>query len=253
MTQELYREIQQTSRTSSGSFWCVTQSFLKCISDFLTCTKEDFITAWCSRCEKNELRMMAYHCTRARSAGPFLKRGIVPISKDIFEDFLTESFAAFPSFQLAENDKNSIMQAHMDDGLSAVRLNEQHTGPYFFLSCSRAKERDNDYLENGPEVWWCCIDTILQYCNAKGIYIPCTDRDLWRKVIAKNLKPLIIKCNIPFSILSNQEYLTHVILISFFNYIDPDPDSSVDFYKKFCVSLDGKALDPKHLISFYIW
>jgi hypothetical protein len=249
----LYSEMQQAGRTSSGSFWHVTQSFLNCISDFLTCTKEEFIKAWCSRCEENELRMIAYHCTRARCKESFLSRGILPIGKDIFEDFLTESFAAFPSFQLSENDKNSIVQAMMDDWLSAIRLTEQHAGPYFFLSCSRAKELDNDYLENGPEVWWCCIDAILRYCNAKGIQAPCTDRNLWRKVDAKNLNPFIIKCSIPFSVSFSQEYLTYVILISFFNYIDPDPDSSVDFCKEFCVRLDGKALDPKHIISFDIW
>ncbi len=181
----------------------------------------------------------------------------MPIGRDIFEDFLTQSLAAFSSFQLSENDKNSIMQAMMDemmdDWLSAVRLTKQHAGPYFFLSYSRAKELDNDYLQNGPEIWWCCIDAILRYCVAKGIHAPCTDRNLWRKVIAKNLKPFIIKCSIPFSMSLSQEYLTYVILISFFNYIDPDPGSSEDFFKEFCVRLDGKALDPKHIISFDIW
>jgi hypothetical protein len=177
----------------------------------------------------------------------------VPIAKDIFEDFLTESFAAFPSFQLSENDKNLIVQALMNDWLSAVRLKKQRAGPYFFLSSRGAKCPNNDYLDHGPEIWWNCIDAILRYCSAKGIYLPCTDRNHWREVIAKNLKPFIIKCSIPFPILSNQEYLTHVILVSFFNYIDPDPDSSVDFCKECCVRLDGKALDPKHIISFDIW
>lgn len=247
-----YSEMLKADKASSGCFWQITQSFLDCISDFLTCTKEKFIRTWCSRCKDNGLLMMAYHCTRAHSADPFWERGILPLDKDMIKDFLEESLTAFPSFQPAPNDKISILCELMKEELSAVRLKQQHSGPYFFLSRNRAKEHDNDYLENGPEVWWSCIDAILRYCNANGIQLPCTNRSIWRKIIATNLRPFIIHCGIPFSMLSNPGYLTHVILTSFFNYIDPDPDSP-EFCNDFCVCLDGKVLDPKHIIRIDAW
>lgn len=191
---------------------------------------------------------MAYHCTRAFSCDSFHKKGLLPLGEETLEEFLRQSYIAFPSLRISDRDKELIMQEIVNDLVSTIRLKDQQAGPHFFLSYLRAKAEDNNYLNHGPEIWWSCVDILLSYCAQKNITVPCTDRNQWIKALALNSTPFIICCKLSFSFLSARESLAFIILVSFFNYIDPDPDSDEDSLCEYTVRLYGKALDAQYIV-----
>ncbi len=246
---ELYNKIRQDGKITSPSFWHETAHLLNCVSGFLSCTKDEFMGEWNTRCENNDLHIMAYHCTRAFSSDSFLKKGLLPLSEETLEEFLRQSYIAFPSLRISDNDMELIMREIVNEPVLKIRLKDKQAGPHFFLSYLRAKEEDNNYLNHGPENWWSCVDILLSYCAQKKITLPCTDRAQWIKALALNSTPFILVCILPFSLISARESLAFIILVSFFNYIDPDPDSNENSLCEYTVRLYGKALNAQYIVK----
>ena len=56
------------------------------------------------------------------------------------------------------------------------------------------------------------LDVLIKYCQDRKIALPWSDRNEFRKLIAEKLRPLIIHCAIPFSILPVGNYYIFLVL-----------------------------------------
>ena len=152
---------------------------------------------------------------------------------------------AFPVFSLLQRQKEEIIQLIENDSTWKYRSGKG-SGPYFFLSYRNASEPDNFFHASGTEIWWLFCDILIKYCKAKQIAMPWSGRNECRKFIAGKLKPLIIHCAIPFSILPVDNYYIFCMLRAFFLFIDPDDDSA-NLFEGYSLDLCGSSLDPKYI------
>jgi hypothetical protein len=238
----IYFSLKASGITDTGDFWHVTESLLENIAHSLCITYEDFIREFKDRCNNLDLRIMAYHCTRSRRPQDYLKHGILPLSEKVLCAFLSESSVAFPTFSLSEEDKESIIGRVIQTDAWNYR-GGTGAGPYFFLSYQEAKDQNNDFLRSGSEIWWVCVDNLIQYCSENYIRLPTTNRDEWREKIRQNMKAVIIHCLIPYSFLSKEPYYAFCMFRSFFNNLDPEDDS----VETGSIDLRGKSLDPQYI------
>lgn len=192
----------------------------------------------------SNLNLVAYHCTRSSNPQQYLEHGIQPLGEKVLRDFLSESNAAFPSFCLPEDDKRRIISKIMATHAWEYRLGSGG-GPYFFLSYKATKNEKNHFIESGPEIWWVCVDNLLEYCRDNNINLPSLDRSKWIQKLSENSTPLIIHCLIPYAILPEHHYCSFAMLRSYFNILDPEDD----FIESGSLDLKGKPLDSKYILK----
>lgn len=159
--------------------------------------------------------------------------------------FFSELADAFPAFSLSDEDKNRVILSITQTDTWIFRQTVAGIGPNFFLSYQEAKKQDHDFLRNGSEIWWTCVDRLLQYCSENNIAAPTADRNELRTQISQNTIPLVIFCLIPFSLLSEDPYYSGCMLKSYFDYLDPGDD----FLKGGGINLKGKKLDPQYIVD----
>lgn len=100
-------------------------------------------------------------------------------------------------------------------------------GPFFFLSYQSARNADNSYFE-GPEI-------LLEVDGHQSS----SNRD-------KSM-PLIIHCEIPFSILPNKQWIIYCTLRTYMNLLDPE-DGTDGLPEGAPIDLQGNPLDPKYIV-----
>ena len=238
----IYINLKSRSTTDTSAFWFETKYLLENISLALSMPYEDFNREFGDRCQKLDLRIMAYHCTRARHTQVFLKSGILPLTEKVLWDFLSESTAAFSNLLLSKDDKNAIVWRIMQTEAWNYRATTG-AGPYFFLSYQAARDEGNDFLKSGSEIWWICVDNLSQYCYENDIELPTTNRVEWREKIGQNKNAVIVHCLMPYSLLPNNPYYVFCMLRSFFNNFDPEDDLS----ETVSIDLRGKALGLQYI------
>jgi len=238
----IYFSLKAGGITDTADFWHVTRFLLENIAHSLSITCEEFIREFKDRCNNLDLKIMAYHCTRSRRPQDYLKHGILPLSEKVLCAFLAESYVAFPTFSLSNEDRESIIGRVIQTDAWNYR-GGIGTGPYFFLSYQEAKDPNNDFLKSSSEIWWVCVDNLIQYCSEHNIRLPTMNRYEWREKIRQSMKAVIIHCLIPYSFLAKEPYYAFCMLRSFFNNLDPEDDS----FETGCIDLRGKSLDPQYI------
>ena len=158
----------------------------------LSIARENFNREFKESAHRLDLRLMAYHCTRSSRPETFIKNGILPLNEEVLWAFLSESAIAFPAFPLTDEDKKNFILRFTKSDTWLNRVTVTGVGPYFFLSYQEARNKDNHFLRKGSEIWWACIDGLLQYCSEKNITLPTTNRNEWREKISQKMSPLII-------------------------------------------------------------
>ena len=63
----------------------------------------------------------------------------------------------------------------------------------------------------------------------------------------ENSIPLIIHCEIPFSILPNKKYNIFCTLKAYLNFLDPE-DGAEDLFEGAPIDLNGNPLKPKYIV-----
>ncbi len=204
----MYYALKSKSHINWTDFWNTTDYMVDIISNYLDCTSEDFLKIWEKKCLEHGTRLMGYHCTRHSNKSVFTDNGILPLSEKTIE--------------ISSNQKS--MKAREAWEYRSTR----GVGPYFFLSYKAAKNPDNHFCRNGPEILLACAGHQPTNIPEKSI-------------------PLIIHCAIPFSILFNKKFYTFCILRAYFNFLDPEDDSE-NLFEGYSIDLNGSTLDPQHIV-----
>lgn len=238
----IYFRLKASSITYKTAFWGETQYLLESIANALSIAYEDFNREFTNRCHRLDLRIMAYHCTRSQKPQNYIDHGVLALNEKVLWAFFSESAAAFPTFFLSEDEKERIISRiiQTNDWKHRVRF-----GPNFFFSYQYARNQNNDFLKSGSEIRSVCVDKTIQYCSENNIRVPANNGSEWRERIARNMKPIIIHCLIPYSILPNKPYCSFCMLKSLFNNLDPEDN----FIEDATLHLGGTSLDPKHIID----
>lgn len=242
---KIYFSLKGSGITNRLKFWHETECLLESISHELSIAPQDFNRKFKESCDRLDLWLMAYHCTRSSRTEDFIKNGILPLNEAVLWAFLSELTVAFPTFSLSKKEKESVILRVTQTDTWTSRLTLTGTGPYFFLSYQEAIKQDHDFLRNGSEIWWTCLDSLIQYCSENNIATPTADRNEWRAKISLNMSPLVICCSMPFSFLSDNPYYSGCMLKSYFNYLDPEDD----FLESGGLDLKGKKLDPQYIVG----
>ncbi|MBW1682574.1 MAG: hypothetical protein JRJ83_14285 [Deltaproteobacteria bacterium] len=203
----MYYELKSDSQTNQTNFWNIADSMINTISNYLECTSEEFLQIWEKKCIILNVRFMGYHCTRHSRKEVFVEKGILPLSKKTI--------------------KLSQSQKRPDAKDIWFYRSTRGSGPYFFLSYKSARNPDNHFFK-GPE--------ILLAVNGNQ-----PNNKLGKSI------PLILHCEIPFSILPNKNYYTFCTLRAYFNYLDPEDDQE-DLFEGFSIDLNGNALYPRYIV-----
>ena len=206
----LYAGLKVGGKTDSSGFWAIPTRMLADVSEFLGWTSEKFLGEWDKRCFENDTKFMGYHCTRHSDMGVFLEKGILPLSGE--------------TVKLTNNEG----QKTEERGVLQYRL-RQTPGPWFLLGYRCAKKPDNHFRLKGPEILLGCDGYHVGVEPAKSI-------------------PLIIHCAIPYSLLSETGYFAFCALRAYFSFLDPE-DGSDDFFDGYSIDLQGKTLDPGHIVK----
>lgn len=242
---KIYFSMKGRGITGRSKFWGESEYLLESISNELSIAPHNFNRKFKESCQRLDLRLMAYHCTRSGRPEDFINNGILPLNETVLWDFLSELADAFPAFSLSDEDKERVILSITQTDTWIFRQTVTGIGPDFFLSYKEAKRQNHGFLRNGPEIWWTCVDSILQYCSENNIATPTADRNELRAQISQNTIPLVIICSIPFSFLSDDPYYSGCMLKSYFDYLDPGDD----FLEGGGVKLKGKKLDPQYIVD----
>ena len=205
----IYYKIKSDKNVGLGNFWNITDEMIRVISEKIHCSPEEFKTAFSSRLVNQGVKLMGYHCTRYSNKESFIKKGILPLSNSTIQ---------FPEKQDSNIAENTL----------EYRLNKG-PGPYFCLSYASAKDPNNHYCNFGAEV--------LLGCNGKQ-----ENND------SSQLKPMIIHCSIPFSLLPDHEFYIFCILRAYFSIIDPSDETENLFYD-YAIDLKNQTLPPKCILK----
>lgn len=203
----MYNDLKSDSQTNWSNFWNITDNMINIISNSLGCTSAEFLKNWEGKCAEHDATFMGYHCTRHSDKEVFIRNGIKPLSDEII--------------------KPSQNQKRPDAPETWSYRSMRGSGPYFFLSYKSAKNPDNHFFR-GPE--------ILLAVNG---HQPTNN--------SKKSIPLIIHCEIPFSILPKKNYYTFCALRAYFNFLDPEDDTQ-DLFEGYSIDLNGSALDPQYIV-----
>lgn len=203
----MYYGLKSDSQTNWTDFWNITDNMINTISNYLKCSSEHFLALWEEKCTIHSAMVKGYHCTRHSNKEVFLKNGILPLSEKTIE--------------LSKNqqrpDAEEIWNYRSTEG----------AGPYLCLSYKSAKDPKNHYF-NGPEI-----------LSAVNGHQP-------NKNSEKSI-PLIIHCEIPFSILPNKKYYVFCTLKAYLNFLDPE-NGTKDLFEGASIDLNGKPLEPKYIL-----
>ena len=242
---EVYFSLKESGITNCSNFWGETNCFLESISSELSITPRDFNLKFKERCQRLDLRLMAYHCTRSDTPENFKNNGILPLKEEVLWDFFSKLADAFPTFALSDKDKERVILSIIQTDYWIHRQTIEGIGPDLFFSYKEAIEQNHDYLRNGPDIWWTCVERFLQYCIDNNIAPPTANRNELRAQISENIIPLVIFCAIPFSFLPNGPHDSCCMLRSYFDYLDPGDN----FLEGAVIRLDGKRLDPQYIVD----
>ena len=242
---KIYCSMKGRGITDRSKFWGETEYLLGSISNELSMAPQDFNWKFKESCQRLDLSLMAYHCTRTGKPENFKNNGILPLNETVLLDFLSELADAFPAFSLSSEDKERVILSITQTDTWIYRQTVTGIGPNFFLSYHEAKKQDHDFLRNGPEIWWTCVDSLLEYCSENNIATPTVDRNEIRAQISQNSIPLVIFCSIPFSFLSDDPYYSGCMFKSYFDYLDPGDN----FLEGGGINLKGKKLDSQYIVD----
>ncbi len=205
---KLYFDLKDCEETNSLDFWHETDHMVDIISKYLNLTSEKFLNIWDQKCLTNGAMVMGYHGTRHSDKMVFMKNGIVPLSENTIE--------------INENQK--VEAEEMWECRS-----KKTPSPWFLLSYKFAKSQNNSFCRHGPEILLACAGQQTNVDSTKSI-------------------PLIIHCEIPYSILHERHYFVFCALSAYFNFIDPDPESDLSF-DGYSIDLNGTTLDPQYIVK----
>ena len=206
---DMYSSLKTNGQINSSEFWGVAMHLLADISGFLGLTSAQFVSEWNQRCIRYDAKVMGYHCTRQCNKQVFAEKGILPLSEETIK---------------LSRDTNQTPQAN-----SMWEYRSQRSpGPWFLLSYKYAKSPDNHFCLKGAE--------ILLACNGHQIGVD-----------SATSMPLIVHCAIPYSILSEKDYVAFSILRAHFNYIDPEDDLT-NLFESYSIDLRVKILDPQYIV-----
>lgn len=244
---KLYEKLKGDNETDSINFWHISAHLLHAISARLGQSIEVFVHDWRARCFASDLEVMGYHCTRVHDPKIFRDQGIISLDDNSIEIFFSQLELVFSTFSLHVGQKQELIQIIKNDSRWKYRSGKG-AGPYFFLSYKNAQMPGNFFHASGTEILWLFVDILLQYCQNKKIAFPCSDRNECRKIIAGELRPLIIHCAIPFSNLPAGNYYIFCMLRAFFLFIDPEDDSD-NLFEGYSIDLCGNSLDPRYILK----
>ncbi len=204
----MYFDLKACEETNSLDFWAIADHMVDIISKYLNLTSEEFLNIWNQECLTNSAKIMGYHGTRHSDKMVFMKNGIVPLSEKTVE--------------INEN------QNAMAEEMWEYRSNKD-PGPCFLLSYKFAKSKNNSFCSHGSEILLACVGQQTNVDSTKSV-------------------PLLIHCEIPYSILHEKHYFVFCILRAYFNFIDPDPESDLSF-DGYSIDLKGTILEPQYIVK----
>lgn len=205
----MYSGLRANGKTNSPDFWGITNRLLADVSESFGQTSEQFLNTWNKRCVTHSAKIMGYHCTRHSNKEVFAKKGILPLSDETIRIF--------------ENRNQTAQARRMWEYRS-----QRSPGPWFLLRYRDAKNPNNHFCTNGPEILLACTGYQVNADTAKSV-------------------PLIIHCAIPYSILPDKDYYAFCILRAYFNFLDPEDDSS-NLFEGYSIDLKGNCLDPQYVV-----
>ena len=209
--EKVYFDLKASGKTDSTDFWCENPThLLSDVSASLHQTPEEFLIVWNQKCITHDARIMGYHCTRHSDKKVFTEKGILPLSDE--------------TIRICEDKKQGVEAS----GMWGYR-SKQKPGPYFMLSYKWAKNPENRFCTDGPEILLACAGDQVNGDKSRSI-------------------PLIIHCAIPYTILQEKDYFAFCILRSYFNFLDPEDDST-NLFEGYSIDLGGNALDPQYVIE----
>ena len=242
---DLYFQMKGNGETNRGGFWTSSSPMLDTIADCLGMGSNSFRDRWNHSCSEVGLKVIGYHCTRHRDRNVFLQRGILPLSDEVISAFFSEINTVQQLPSLTSTAIAELTRSIVRDDIWKHRLSRP--GPCFLMSYKEAKIPDNDYYQNGPEIWWLFVTHLLKYCREKEIRMPCSDRSALRGIISKALTPFIIHCRIPYSIIPSKDWCAFNILRALFTFVDPDDaDDDHEEISNKAIDLNGQTLEPKY-------
>ncbi len=206
---KMYSDLKANGTTESSEFWGIPKDLLTIVSEYLNHSSDEFLHTWNVKCSKHNTKIMGYHCTRHSNEEVFAEKGILPLSDE--------------TIKITENLDNNIEAKETWE-----KRFQKSPGPWFLLSYEDAKNPNNNFCINGPE--------ILQLCSG---HQPNAD--------SANSIPLILHSAIPYSMLNDKEYIVFCILRAYFNFIDPEDGFNFDGYS---IDLNGRKLEPKYIINY---
>ena len=243
---DLYFQMKINGKTDCRGFWTDSLPMLDTIAGCLGMAPNSFRERWNHRCSEAGLKVMGYHCTRHRDRDVFLQRGILPLSDEVVSAFFSEINNLPELSSLSSTAIAKLTRSVVRDDKWKHRL--ETPGPCFLMRYKEAKIPDNDYHQNGPEIWWVFVDHLLRYCREKKIRMPYSNGAALRGFISKALKPFIIHCEIPYSMIPSNDFCTLNILRACLTFIDPNDDSDDDpkEISAKAIDLKGQTLEPKY-------
>ena len=203
----MYHELKAGSQTNWTEFWNITDSMINTVSDYLKCSSEYFVSQWNKKCSLHGAMVKGYHCTRHSNKSVFLEKGILPLSEKTVNPLKNQK----------QLDASKIWNYRSTVG----------AGPYLCLSYKSAKDPNNHFF-NGPEILLGLIGNQPGINHEKSI-------------------PLILHCEIPFSILTNKKFYIFCALKAYLNFLDPE-DGTEDLFEGASIDLNGNPLAPKYIV-----
>jgi hypothetical protein len=188
---DLYFQMKGNGKTSCGGFWTSSSPMLDTIADCLGMAGDSFRDRWNHRCSEVGLKVMGYHCTRHRDRDVFLQRGILPLSDEVISAFFSEINAVLKLPSLTSTAIEELTRSVVRDDKWKYRLSRP--GPCFLMSYKEAKIPDNDYHQNGPEIWWLFVDHLLETGVLSIYWEPCSPSSILMMMLMVFLKKFLIR------------------------------------------------------------
>ncbi len=206
----VYSDLKANGKTNSSDFWKLSTYLLANVSESIGQSPEEFLDVWNNKCVTHDAKIMGYHCTRHSNPKVFSEKGILPLSNK--------------TIRINKDKERSVEAKEMWEYRS-----QKTPGPYFLLSYRFAKNPVNHFCSNGPEILLACTGYQVNADKAQSV-------------------PLIIHCAIPYSILPDKDYYAFCILLSYFNFLDPEDDPT-NLFEGYSIDLKGNTLDPQYVVK----
>lgn len=94
---EIYFSMKGRGITDRSEFWSESEYLLWCISNELSIAPQEFNWKFKQICQRLDLMLMAYHCTRASRPEDFINNGILPFKRDSVNGFFFRIGRCFSS------------------------------------------------------------------------------------------------------------------------------------------------------------